>query len=83
MHGAGSAVRPGRLMRLTLTIRLTPQLAAWLEQASKRSGKPRSSVVLQVLEKARDGYARPSFMRLAGIIRGAHDLSQRKGFSLP
>ena len=68
-------------MSQTVTIRLTKELAAWLEQASKRSGVPRGRIIREYLEKARDGGAEPSFMRLAGAVRGARDLSTRKGFS--
>ena len=70
-------------MSQTVTIRLTKELAAWLDQAAKRSGIPRGRIIREQLEKARDGGAAPSFMRLAGSVRGARDLSGRKGFSRP
>lgn len=53
----------------------------WLEQTSKRSGIPRGRIIREQLEKAREGGVDHSFMRLAGTIRGARDLSTRKGFS--
>ena len=70
-----------RHMSKTVTIRLTDELATWLEQASKQSGVPKGRIVREQLEKARDGGKEPSFMRLAGSVRGVHDLSTRKGFS--
>jgi predicted transcriptional regulator len=68
-------------MSKTFTIRLSKELAAWLEQASKRTGMPRGRIVREQLEKARGGGGEPPFMRLAGCIRGMRDLSTRKGFS--
>ena len=68
-------------MSQTITIRLTKELAAWLDQASKRSGMPRGRIIREQLEKARESGGEQSFMRLAGIVRGARDLSARKGFS--
>jgi hypothetical protein len=68
-------------MSKTVTIRLPEELAAWLEQASKQSGIPKGRIVREQLEKAREGGKQPSFMRLAGTVRGARDLSGRKGFS--
>lgn len=67
----------------TVTIRLTKELAAWLERASKRSVRPRGRTIREQLEKARESGARPSVMRLAGCVRGARDLSTRQGFSRP
>jgi FAD:protein FMN transferase len=57
------------------------ELAAWLEHVAKRSGIPRGRVIREQLEKARNGGGKQSFMRLAGAIRAAPDLSARKGFS--
>jgi hypothetical protein len=68
-------------MRKAITIRLPKELDAWLEQASKRSGIPRGRIIREQLEKARNGSAEPSLMKLAGSVRGARDLSARKGFS--
>ena len=70
-------------MSKTITIRLTKELAAWLDLASKRSGVPRGRIIREQLEKALDGGAQPSFMRLAGTVKGAPDLSTRKGFYRP
>jgi hypothetical protein len=68
-------------MSQTITIRLTKELAAWLEQASKRSGMPRGRIIREQLEKARESGGEQASMRLAGSVRGARDLSARKGFS--
>jgi hypothetical protein len=68
-------------MSKTITIRLTEDLASWLDQASKQSGIPKGRIVREQLERARKGGKVPSFMRLAGTLRGARDLSARKGFS--
>jgi len=68
-------------MSKTVTIRLNDDLASWLDQASKQSGIPKGRIVREQLEKARRSGKAPSFMRLAGAVRGAEDLSARKGFS--
>jgi hypothetical protein len=65
----------------TLTIRLDKDLAAWVEDVSKRTGVPQGQIVRTQLERARaEDKSRP-FMRLAGCVRGVRDLSGRKGFS--
>ncbi|MBV9570866.1 MAG: hypothetical protein JO056_06475 [Alphaproteobacteria bacterium] len=52
-----------------------------MEKASQRTGVSQGQIVRTQLERARaDDKSRP-FMRLAGTIRGARDLSSRKGFS--
>jgi predicted transcriptional regulator len=68
-------------MSHTVTIRLTKELAIWLEQVAKRSGMPRGRIIREQLEKARESGGEQAFMRLAGSVRGARDLSARKGFS--
>jgi len=65
----------------TLTVRLTPELAEWLEEQSTRTGVPQGQIVREQLERGRARGARPPFMRLAGAVQGAPDLSSRKGFS--
>jgi hypothetical protein len=68
-------------MSHTLTIRLTPELADWLERESAKTGMPQGQLVRDQLDRARtEGSSRP-FMRLAGAVRGAPTLSTRKGFS--
>lgn len=66
----------------TITVRLTPELAEWLEETATRMGVPQSRIVRDQLERAMADSDRP-FMRLAGAVKGARDLSQRKGFSRP
>jgi hypothetical protein len=68
-------------MSTTITVRLPKDLASWLNQASKQSGIPKGRIVREQLERAREGGKEPSFMRLAGSVRGTRDLSTRKGFS--
>lgn len=68
-------------MSQTITVRLTKELANWLEETSKRSGIPRGGIIREQLERARNSAADQSFVRLAGAVRGARDLSTRKGFS--
>jgi Ribbon-helix-helix domain len=67
----------------TITIRLTEALAKWLEQASKEAGVPQSRLIREQLERTMaEGVGRP-YMRLAGVVDGAPDLSTRKGFGKP
>lgn len=68
-------------MGKTLTIRLTPELAGWLEEVSSAAGVPQGKIVRDQLEKARKSNSRKGYMRLAGSVRLAADLSTRKGFS--
>ena len=70
-------------MSNTLTIRLPKDLAAWLEETSARTGVPQGRIVRDALETVRAGNQARPWMRLAGCIRGARDLSCRKGFSRP
>lgn len=68
-------------MSHTLTIRLTKELAEWLEQAAGKSGRSQGEIVRDQLEQAKAHAAGRPFMRLAGSVRGPRDLSSRKGFS--
>ena len=68
-------------MGQTITIRLTKELASWLEQVAARMGVSQGKVVRDQLEKARATASSQAFMRLAGMVRGPRDLSSRKGFS--
>ncbi len=68
-------------MSNTITVRLTPDLAAWLKHASATTGVSRSEIVREQLQKAREEGETRTFMRLAGSVRGPRDLSSRKGFS--
>jgi hypothetical protein len=68
-------------MRQTITIRLSKDLAAWLEDTATKSGVSQGKLVRDQLEKARASNGAQTFMRLAGTMRGPKDLSKRKGFS--
>lgn len=68
-------------MSHTITVRLSKELAAWLEQTASRTGVPQGRIVREQLERARAGRGERSYMRLAGSVRGPRDLSARKGFS--
>ena len=68
-------------MSHTLTIRLSKDLAEWLENTSAQTGIPQGQIVREQLEKAKSASRNQPFMRLAGCVQGPKDLSQRKGFS--
>ncbi len=70
-------------MSQTITVRLTPELAAWLEEVAEQTGVSQGKIVRDALETARAKAATRAFMRLAGAARGPRDLSTRKGFSKP
>ncbi len=67
-------------MSHTITVRLTPDLAEWLEVTARKSGVPQGKIIRDQLERARASEAK-SFMRFAGAVKGPRDLSKRKGFS--
>lgn len=67
-------------MRNTITVRLPDELAEWLEDTATQSGVSQGRIIREQLEKARSQEAQP-FLRLAGKVSGAADLSMRKGFS--
>ncbi len=68
-------------MSHTITVRLSEDLAAWLDRVAAESGVARGKIVRDQLEEARARRAGQSFLRLAGTVRGAKDPSSRKGFS--
>jgi hypothetical protein len=68
-------------MSQTLTIRLTRELAEWLETTARRTGVPQGRIVREQLERARAASRGGGFMRLAGTVNGPRNLSERKGFS--
>jgi hypothetical protein len=68
-------------MGQTITVRLTRELAEWLEHAAARSGVSQGQIIRDELERSRAQRAGKSFLRLAGAMRGPRDLSSRKGFS--
>lgn len=67
----------------TITVRLPPELALWLERTSAQSGLPRGRIIREQLERAMAKQPQQAFLRLAGAIEGPVDLSTRKGFSQP
>lgn len=67
----------------TITVRLNRELAEWLEESARKAGVPQGRIVREQLEKARAASRSQSFLSLAGSVRGARDLSGRKGFSRP
>lgn len=68
-------------MSHTVTVRLTKELAGWLEITARRRGVSQGRIIRDHLESARAHAAEQSFMQLAGSIAGAKNLSGRKGFS--
>ncbi len=68
-------------MSQTITIRLTKELAAWLEKTSTTTGLSQGRIIRDLLERSRGAHSDKAFMRLAGAMRGPKDLSSRKGFS--
>jgi predicted transcriptional regulator len=68
-------------MSNTVTVRLPEDLAAWLSAAARRRGVSQGRIIRDQLEQARRNASHQAFMKLAGSIRGAKDLSARKGFS--
>jgi len=65
----------------TITVRIDRALAEWLEDAARRTGRSQGDIVREQLRNARSAKGQRRFMRLAGCINGAPDLSARKGFS--
>ena len=70
-----------RSMSQTITIRVSDDLAAWLEDTAVKSGVSRGKIVREHLEKARATAGNQDFMRLAGSMKGPKGLSSRKGFA--
>jgi hypothetical protein len=68
-------------MSNTITIRLTKELAKWLEDAASRAGVSQGQLIREQIEKAKAESPGRTFMHLAGVVRGPKDLSRRKGFS--
>jgi predicted transcriptional regulator len=67
-------------MSHTISVRLTPELAEWLETTARKTGVPQRRIVRQQLELAKTSADKP-FMRLAGSVGGPRNLSRRKGFA--
>jgi hypothetical protein len=68
-------------MSQTITVRLTKDLAEWLEEAAARTGLSQGRIIRDQLQRARAAQSSRPFLHLAGAIRGPKDLSRRKGFS--
>lgn len=68
-------------MTQTITIRLTKELAEWLDAAAERAGIAPDQLASEQLDQARRQQAERPFLRLAGTVRGPKGLSRRKGFS--
>lgn len=69
-------------MSQTITIRLTEDLAEWLEETAKSTGMPAGRIIREQLEKARAESGKHRYLRLAGKLKSLPaDLSTRKGFS--
>jgi hypothetical protein len=68
-------------MGQTITVRLTKDLADWLEQTAAETGMSQGRLVREQLERARAAASRQAFMRLAGRVRGPKNLSSRTGFA--
>ena len=82
---AGCIMRRVRIhfchMGHTITVRLKRELADWLEDTARRTGRSQGEIVREQLERAQSEKKQRRFMRLAGCVDGARDLSSRKGFS--
>jgi len=84
--GRAGCPGPGAVLHLwhmsqTITIRLTKDLARWLEETSARTGMSQGQIIRDQLERSKASSSGKAFMRLAGSLRGPKDLSSRKGFS--
>jgi predicted transcriptional regulator len=67
-------------MSHTITVRLDPDLATWLEQTARKTGVSQGQIVRDQL-RAQSKKTERRFMRLAGCVDGPRNLSSRKGFS--
>ena len=69
-------------MSNTITIRITEELRAWLEETSRRTRVPVGRLIREQLETAKAQAGKQRFLRHAGAIEGGpKDVSSRKGFS--
>ena len=67
-------------MSKAVTVRISSDLAQWLDETSRKTGVPKGRIIREELEKARKSEGRP-FMQLAGVVDGPANLSSRKGLS--
>ena len=69
-------------MSHTLTIRIQGELARWLAESARQTGRSQGQIVREQLERARQDDTRSQpFMRLAGSVRLDSRRSTRKGFA--
>lgn len=68
-------------MSTTLSVRLPEELAHWVEENARATGRSQGSLVKEALERVRQADASKRFLALAGCVEGTRNLSQRKGFS--
>jgi predicted transcriptional regulator len=68
-------------MSQTITVRLSKDLSAWLEETAARTGVSQGQIIREQLEQVRGRKGGKAFMRWAGVMRGPKNLSSRKGFS--
>ena len=68
-------------MSHTITVRIDDSLVDWLADTARRTGRSQGEIVREQLQRARSEKKQRRFMRLAGCVVGASDLSSRKGFA--
>lgn len=68
-------------MSTTLSVRLPEDLAHWVEENARLTGRSQGSLVKEALERVRQADAPKPFLALAGSVEGSKNLSQCKGFS--
>jgi hypothetical protein len=67
-------------MDTTISLRLTKEIADWLEETARLTGLSKAEIVRGELRKARDAQQRP-WSHLIGCLKGGPpDLSTREGF---
>jgi hypothetical protein len=66
-------------MSQSITIQLPQSVAKWLAKTAKKTGVAAEELAARELERAKLHEEKP-FMRLAGMLDGPADLSQREGF---
>ena len=64
-------------MSHTVTVRLTKELAGWLEVTARRRGVSQGKIIRDHLENARAHAADQAFMQLAGSVAGPRIRLQR------
>lgn len=69
-------------MSTTVSNRLCEDLAYWVENQAKVTGRSQSSLVKEALGRLRQPESEPNFMSLADAVDGPPGLSHRKGLLL-